>query len=307
MRKALSVVGCWFGVPQRENGTVWRRLTTNRQPTTDNRLRGVAALVLLLLLAPTLFAEEKPLTKRERKDRVAALAEQHRQFLIDVEPIMVQTERDTFLRLDTEPQRDAFIDDFWRRRDIAQGTTNNSARAEYYNNLEFVKETFGQVSSDRGRIYLVHGPPLAIIDIKCPTYFQPIQIFRYGRLPGFGSDFRVLFYIPSSHQDYRLWNPIDFERAYKDLLSTGIEANGRVSTNPAIDCPNGEQLGAAIAQMRMEAMRIQHIFDPPAINSEDVNRILRSVVLADPTAPKLEAAMTVAYPHGNGNQTDAQL
>jgi hypothetical protein len=31
------------------------------------------------------------------------------------------------------------------------------------------------------------------------------------------------------------------------------------------------------------------------------------VVLADPNAPKLEAAMTVGYPHGDGNRTDAQL
>jgi Ca-activated chloride channel family protein len=305
--KALQVIGCWFRVPHPERASRLLKGTLNRQPTTDNRRRATIAVLAMLLLAPSLYAEEKPLTKRERKDRVAALAEKHRQFLIDVEPIMVQTERDTFLRLDTEPQRDVFIDDFWRRRDIARGTTNNSARAEYYVNLEFVKETFGQVSSDRGRIYLVHGPPGEIIDIKCPRFFQPMQIFRYGRLPGFGSDFRVLFYIPNHHHEYRLWDPTNFEQAYRDLLSKGIESSGRISTNPAIDCPNGEQLGAAIAQMRMEALRIQHIFDPPPVNSEDVNRILRSVVLADPNAPKLEAAMTVAYPHGDGNQTDAQL
>jgi Ca-activated chloride channel homolog len=267
----------------------------------------IAALAIFLLAPSLASAEEKPLTKRERKDRIAALADKHRQFLIDVEPIIVQTERDTFLRLDTEPQRDAFIDDFWRRRDIAQGTTNHAARADYYNNLEFVKETFGQVSSDRGRIYLVHGPPAEIIDIKCPSYFQPVQIFRYGRIPGFGSDFRVLFYVPHQHSEYRLWNPIDFARAYQDLLSKSIESSGRQSTNLAIDCPNGEQLGAAIAQMRMEAMKVQSLFDPPPVNGEDVNRILRSVVLADPSAPKLEAAMTVSYPHGNGNETDAQL
>jgi Ca-activated chloride channel family protein len=259
-------------------------------------------------LCPALYGEDKPLTKRERKDRVAALAEQHRQFLIDVDPIIAQSERDTFLRLDTVPQRDVFIDDFWRRRDIAQGTTNNSARAEYYHNLEFVKETFGQVSSDRGRVYLVQGPPLEIIDIKCPAYFQPIQIFRYAHLPGFGSDFRVLFYLANHFQDFRMWDPGgDFELAYRELLSTNIEANGQRSANPSIDCPNGEQLTAAIAQMAAEGKRLHHIFEPPPVNGEDVNRILRSVVIADPNAPKLEAAMSVAYPHGDGTQTDAQL
>ncbi len=308
MRGLLLVAGCWFRVRRRESATHSRQGTTNQQPATSNRRRaGIAALSILLLAASSTFAEDKPLTKRERKDRIVACAERHRQFLIDVEPIIVPTERDTFLRLDTEPQRDAFIDDFWRRRDVANGTTNSAARAEYYNNLEFVKETFGQVSSDRGRIYLVHGPPAEIIDIKCPQYFQPIQIFRYDRLPNFGSDFRLLFYIPNQHGDYRLWNPIDFASAYKDLLATGIESSGRRSTNPALDCQHGEHLNAAIAQMRNESMRIHRVFEPPAVNGEDVNRILRSVVLADPSAPKLEAAMSVSYPHGDGNQTDAQL
>ncbi len=269
--------------------------------------RALIAFFAIFLFASAAFAEDKPLTKRERKDRVAALAEQHRQFLIDVDPVIAQTERDTFLRLDTEAQREAFIDDFWRRRDIAAGTTNNAARREYYYNLEFVKETFGQASSDRGRIYLVHGPPSAIIDIKCTQYFVPIQIFYYSRLPNFGSDFRLLFYVPNHQNEYLLWNPTDFARAYRDLLSKGIEASGRTTSNPAFDCPNGEQLSTAIAQMRMEATRLHKIFEPPPVDGEDVQRILRSVVLADPNAPKLEAAMTVAYPHGDGNRTDAQL
>jgi Ca-activated chloride channel family protein len=264
-------------------------------------------MAITILGGTAAFAEDKPLTKRERKDRTAALAEKHRQFLIDVDPIIVPTERDTFLRLDTEPQRDVFIDDFWRRRDIAAGTTNNAAHSEYYHNLEFVKDTFGQASSDRGRIYLVQGPPAAIIDIKCSQYFVPIQIFHYARLPNFGTDFRILFYKPAYQNDYRLWDPLDFGRAYKELLNTGIDGSGRMPTNPGMECKDGDQLSAAIAQMRNEATRITKIFDPPVVNSEDVNRILRSVVLADPSAPKLEAAMTVAYPHGDGNQTDAQL
>lgn len=272
--------------------------------TTKRLLIGLLAVVLTATCA---FAEDKPLTKRERKDRIAALAEKHRQFLMDVEPIIIATERDTFLKLDTEPQRDAFIDDFWRRRDVAHGTTNNAARLEYYNHLEFVKENFGQISSDRGRVYLVNGPPAEIIDIKCSTYFQPIQIFRYGRLPNFGTDFRILFYIPQHMNEYRLWIPIDFARAYQDLLSKGIEASGRLPQNINFECPKGEELNAAIAQMRMEYARIHKVFEPPAVNGEDVNRILRSVVLADPNAPKLEASVTVDYPHGDGNRTDAQL
>ncbi|HEX2060163.1 MAG TPA: VWA domain-containing protein, partial [Thermoanaerobaculia bacterium] len=271
--------------------------------------RILTAFLTLVLLAGAagVVAEEKPLTKRERKDAMAKLSDKHRQFLIDVDPIIQPTERDTFLRLETDPQRDAFIDDFWRRRDAMRGTTNFAAQREYEAQLEFVKENFGQVSSDRGRLYLVHGPPAVILDIKCTRYYQPVQVWRYEYLPGFGHDFRLLFYIPRFQTDYRLWNPIDLQRANSDLISNSIDSIGQPPSNPILDCPNGEELFAAMTQMRMESMRLMKLFEPPPVNGEDVNRILRSVVLANPNAPKLAAELSVAYPHGDGNKTDAQL
>jgi Ca-activated chloride channel family protein len=269
-----------------------------------------ALLLLLTLLtaAPVaLAADEKPLSKKERKERTAKLPEKHRQFLIDVDAIVQPPERDTFLRLETDAQRDAFIDDFWRRRDIARGTTNFAAKNEYYAQLDYVKEHFGQASSDRGRIFLVHGPPAAITDIRCSRYYQPIQVWRYERLEGFGSDFRLLFYIPRFENDYRLWQPFDIVKAQADLVSNSIQATGQASQQPMFDCPNGEELVTAMAMMRAESIRINSVFEPPAVNEEDVNRILRSVVLATPNAPKLAAEISVAYPHGDGKNTDAQL
>ncbi|MFP5247456.1 MAG: GWxTD domain-containing protein, partial [Thermoanaerobaculia bacterium] len=270
------------------------------------------ALLLLLALTfawPSFAADEPPpLTRRERKDLIAKLPEKHRQFLADVEPIIIDTERDTFLRLETDAQRDTFIDDFWRRRDLARGTTNFSARDEYLAQLDFVKENFGNTSSDRGRIYLIHGPPTRIMDIRCERYFQPTQVWYYEYFPGFGHDFRILFYIPRFQSEYRLWNPIgDPGRAMQDLVSNDIQSQGRLPDNVVMDCEQGEHLAAAMAQMRLDSLRLTKLFEPPPVNGEDVNRILRSVVLADPKAPKLEAQLAVAYPYGDTNKTDAQI
>src|SRR6185369_6301305 len=54
----------------------------------------------------------RKLSRRERKDRTAALSEKYRQFLADVEPIMQPSELDTFLMLETDPQRDIYITEF---------------------------------------------------------------------------------------------------------------------------------------------------------------------------------------------------
>jgi Ca-activated chloride channel family protein len=270
-----------------------------------------AALVVLLAFSFTGLAlasdEYTPLTRAERKERTAKLPEAHRQFLIDVDPIIQPRERDAFLRLDTDPQRDAFIEDFWRRRDIAAGTTNHAARAEYEARLDFVRTEFGQASSDRGRIYLIKGPPSAILDIKCPQYFQPLQVWRYEFLPGFGSDYRLLFYQPANQRDYKLWNSMGGEMAWRDLYAQGIEATGRRPGNIRLDCPYGEELQAALAQMKMDETRVQKVFEPPTVDEEQVGRILRSLVLANANAPKLNAEISVRYPSGDGRKTDTQF
>src|SRR5476649_216225 len=77
----------------------------------------------------------RKLSKRERKDRIAKLSDTYREFLRDVEPIMLPTELDTFLVLETDPQRDIYVTEFWRRRDVAQQTTNHTYRDLYYERL----------------------------------------------------------------------------------------------------------------------------------------------------------------------------
>ena len=53
----------------------------------------------------------------------------YRDFLRDVEPIILPTEVNTFLVLESDAQRDAWILDFWKRRDPDPKTsTTNSSR-----------------------------------------------------------------------------------------------------------------------------------------------------------------------------------
>ena len=278
--------------------------------------RALVVTLALVLLTQTgvsaLHAAEEKLSRRERKDRIAKLADPHRQFLSDVEPIITDAEREAFLRLETEAQRDTFIEDFWRRRDIAQGTTNHGFRDQYYARLEVVKEQFGQASSDRGRIYLLYGPPSTLINNdKCTRLIQPVQVWHYEYLPGLGRDALLLFYIPRHHHEYRLWQAFNGE-GLNDLRTeeiTGVsESRGPVDLREImLSCQEGEAIASAIGWMSYNQMRIGTIFEPPKMNEEDVNRSLRAAVLVNPRAPKLAAEATVAYPSGDGSKTDAQI
>ncbi|MEO8382564.1 MAG: VWA domain-containing protein [Acidobacteriota bacterium] len=267
--------------------------------------RTLTLLLTLLLAISAIAAETKPLTRAERKERTAKLGDPDRQFLADVEPILSEVERDAFLRLDTEAQREVFIEEFWRRRDMMGGTTNHAARANYMDRLEFVKTTFEGVMSDRGKIYLLQGEPAAMIDVKCPRHFVPTQVWYYPRIEAIGSEVTLLFFQGRHERLFRLWNPRTDGMAA--LISDDIESTRHMPDNIVMDCKDGDALGAALGFMNYAQDRIFKVYDAPQISSEDVNRILRSSVIADPKATKLNAEMQVSYPSGDGSKTDAQL
>jgi Ca-activated chloride channel homolog len=268
--------------------------------------RALFALFALTLAFSAVAADgDKPLTRAERKERLAKLPDRHRLFLAEVEPLISQGERDIFLRMETDAQRDVFIEDFWRRRDIAAGTTGHAARDDYYERLEQVREKFEQIMSDRGRVFLIHGVPAAMIDVRCPRFFVPLQIWYYPQIAGLGRDVTLLFFQGRHERTYRLWNArID---GMQKLMSDDIESTGRMPQNIYLDCKEGDAIAAAIGYMSAHEDRVMKIYEPPPVNEEDVNRILRSSVIVDPKAPKLEAAMTVGYPSSDGSKTDAQL
>ena len=271
----------------------------------------------------------RKLSRRERKERIKNLSDKYRQFLIDVEPIMQDSELDTFLILETDPQRDIYITEFWRRRDQLQGTTNHTFRDQYYGRLETVKEQFKYVSSDRSRIYLIHGEPAELIDAPNCRLLVPVQVWKYLFIPNMGHEVRFLFYKPRNGSDYRLWIPfgissgLDLE-SMKDLVSgdaigTDVDATNAVRyvfgpagpmttmSNLEFQCQYGDEILKAVYQTQMNKTDIMKVFNPPEINEEDVHKILRSVVLATPNAPKLDADFALQFPAKQGGRTDAQM
>lgn len=269
----------------------------------------------------------RKLSRRERKDRIQKLSDTYREFLRDVEPIMMPNELDAFLVLETDAQRDVFIDDFWKRRDQAQGTTNRAFKTLYYDRLEAAKERFRQVSSDRSRIFLLHGEPESTLKVECDRLLQPIEIWKYAYVPGIGHDVRLLFYIPRQSNDYKLWNPQgELKQSMSELISVeamalsmgGDEAAVRKvfqeSASPYVyinkieaECKQGDEILRAIYQTDSNKTVLAKVYDPPPINEEDVGKLLRAVVLATPNAPKLVAEFSVRYPAKQGARTDAEM
>lgn len=110
-------------------------------------------------------------------------------FLSKVRYIITSQEERTFLGL-PDAEKDGFIEEFWKRRDPDPGTEESEFKTEYFARLERANRLFGGEGkagwlTDRGRIFILFGPPLdRIID---PTGSQSLgvctEVWYYGSFP----------------------------------------------------------------------------------------------------------------------------
>jgi Ca-activated chloride channel family protein len=303
-------------------------------------MRALAAALLFAVATTTLAQTGNPpqadvvkdapedavrkLSRRERKARIAKLDAKYQDFVADVEPILAGTEIDTFLLLETDSQRDSFVDDFWRRREAMHGTTNQSFKETYLGRLEIARQQFRKPGSDRARMFLIHGPPVDVVRTECQRLLQPIEIWKYPYVHGLGQNVRLLFYRPRGNGDYRLWNPIGGGMALSDLMvqdssQFGADQPSRRGGTPEsaspynyinkiqMECQEGDEILRAITEMIQFRVDLLTLFQPPSMESEEMQKMLRSVVIANPKAPKLTAELSVRYPAKDGSRTDAQV
>ncbi len=109
-----------------------------------------------------------------------------RDFISKVRYTITPEERRAFLAL-APGAREAFIEDFWRRRDPTPATAENEYRTEYYNRIERSNRLFSGGGSpgwlqDRGRVYITLGPPDQRITYPRGVTFYgvPTEIWWYG-------------------------------------------------------------------------------------------------------------------------------
>jgi GWxTD domain-containing protein len=78
--------------------------------------------------------------------------------------LITPEERAAFLALKSDAERDHFIEQFWNRRDPSPGTPENEFKEEHYRRIAWANEMLGKPGipgwkTDRGRLYIVMGPP----------------------------------------------------------------------------------------------------------------------------------------------------
>ena len=133
----------------------------------------------------------RPLTQKSAAPQVQAerpgFSTYQRWLNEEVPYIIEDKEREAFLRLTTDEERDAFIAAFWERRNPHPGSAQNEFRKEHYRRIAYANQFFACElpgwRTDRGRMYILYGPPDEI-DAHVATKPYPFQQWMYKRMLG---------------------------------------------------------------------------------------------------------------------------
>jgi GWxTD domain-containing protein len=165
----------------------------------------LAAVLVALAFTPTTQAQPK-----------TGLPERFRQWLDEeVAYIITPHERDVFLHLQTDRERDMFIEAFWKHRDPTPGTPRNEFREEHYSRLKYANDYYGRAAgkpgwmTDRGRTYIVLGPPKTVESFSNVQNVYPVEIWSYLGDPAVGlpTAFNVIFFKRNGVGDYVFYSP----------------------------------------------------------------------------------------------------
>jgi GWxTD domain-containing protein len=150
----------------------------------------------------------------------------------DVAYIIRDDERAVFKSLQSDPEREHFIEQFWQRRDPTPATVENEFKGEHYRRIAVANEQFGTGNlpgwkTDRGRIYIVYGPPDEKESHPSGGAYQrtpqegggtistyPFEQWLYRRIEGLGTDIVVEFVDPTMTGEYRM----TLDPSEKDVL-----------------------------------------------------------------------------------------
>ena len=280
-----------------------RGLTTNGGRRREARNRGLGALLLSTCLALLPAAAGWPGDKQERQQERRSVKELPENWRVWIEeevyPLITREQKQAFLALDTEAQRQAFADRLWMLwgRQPGYGST---FRWLYEERLVFARSEFESTAEDRARVLLIHGPPAFRFVSRCTEFFNPLEIWGWPYIEGLGEDVVVLFYQSGGTGRYRMWYGSEGRRVlYATMIGAesrgGPYVGGSVMDSPRYRCPDGDTLMNLIALAEMWARDATYLgamtqFRPVEREGEEAgsSRFMEFSALVDDKAEPLE-------------------
>ena len=130
--------------------------------------------------------------------------------------IITPKEKEVFLQLETDREREIFIDAFWKQRDPDILTPENEFRVEHYKRVAYANQFLGREGpgagwrSDMGRLHIILGAPQQIESNENLSEIYPVVIWFYDGMAKYNipNSFYIMFWKKSGTGEYELYSPV---------------------------------------------------------------------------------------------------
>src|SRR6202158_5421776 len=237
----------------------------------------------------------------------ADLAPKYRAWLEQVAPLISERERQVFLALTRDYQRDDFIQRFWDVRDPFPETPRNELRDAWEERLKAAQERLGNVVEDRARVLLIHGEPAHVFHSRCLEVVLPLEIWAYSHTPRIRRGFALVFVQDGrgTRGGYRSWAPSEGPGS---LLTLQARARNpaKADFSALADCPEGDEIAGYVSQAVDEAELEARGQGLPKPGEEWLSSFAAAPTDLPPGAQPLPAELELSFPGRAGSRTVVQ-
>ncbi len=262
----------------------------------------------------------RPMTEKEKKKqdekRRKELETPYKKWLNeDVVYIITDEEKKSFKTLQTDEERENFIESFWLRRDPTPDTEENEYREEHYRRIAYANEHYASGipgwKTDRGRIYITYGPPDEVESHPSggtydrpyeegggTTSTYPFEKWRYRYIEGLGNNIILEFVDTTMSGEYHFTTDPSEKDALMYVPNAGLtmlEAEGLACKSDRFTRTDGTHLGIGsmpLPDSMSEFNRLElgaKIWAPPAIKYKDLEAAVNSSIKYNLLPMKLQA------------------
>lgn len=174
---------------------------------TETSARTTQILALMMIISVFLCGNQI-----KEKD----LPSKYRDWLKLASYIIRPEEKDVFLQLANDRERDIFVQTFWKQRDPTPGTPVNEYREEHIKRFDYANEYYRRGSpregwmTDMGRFHIILGSPVSIERFDNQKGLYPAQVWYYygEREKGLPAHFGIVFFKRGGAGEYKLYDPV---------------------------------------------------------------------------------------------------
>ncbi len=212
--------------------------------------RSLIALSVVLLTGLLVGVVSGAGETRPKRFKKKELPQKYQIWLDSVDLLITKKERQAFLEIQKDYQRDAFIERFWDERDPYPDTARNEFRERWDSRVQEALNLTGDLLDERSKVLLLNELPDALIPFNCVEMW-PGQVWYYQRAPSVGQELALLFYQPGRSGRHRLWYPTE-GLAVLMQFSSPLTSEGELYNRIANNCTltEGEAVLAALNMAR---------------------------------------------------------